>query len=562
MPTDDFARALITSLTSRVDTTVAAIQKQLAGQANSLLTLRNDVDAIKPPPPDPVPYPEPTAAGLKTIRLSATATDADVQAALDQAVLDRESTNVEVRAYPRTFGGNIRIKANPKAKGMLTIRPDTADGNLAPTSIPWVTPDALPYMVRFASGNNGNDLSCEDAVGNVRLFGCAFTANTSPSSDLVYIGRGDMTSLAQMPWRWEFDSCLFMGDPVKGQHRGLQMNVAYGTVKRSHFHDFMELRRDSQAFFASAGPGPYLIEDTFMAATGENLLFGGADPAILGLVPSDITIQRCEFYKDPAWKTTFKDSVKNSLELKNAQRVKILFCRFNQNWLDAQPGHMIVLNVRNQDGRAPWSTVSDVEIGYCVALDNQNGHVFNLLGLDDHLIDGAMAPSVQGKNIRIHDVLMVNCAGAIQTNRGFQPTIVQHITTAATRDKFLQFAGPAPTQPAGSFTIESSVLRAGQYGIAGEGTTVGTPSWAANAPGGVFRKNVIENPFYYDGTGQKVPYRLSFPNEADNAFLSFPGMDQRLDVTKAYTGTEVGVDGDKAGANVTKIAAGMPWAKW
>ena len=40
------------------------------------------------------------------------------------------------------------------------------------------------------------------------------------------------------------------------------------------------------------GPGPFLIENNYLEAAGENVMFGGSDPSIANLVPSNITIRR------------------------------------------------------------------------------------------------------------------------------------------------------------------------------------------------------------------------------------------------------------------------------
>ena len=51
-------------------------------------------------------------------------------------------------------------------------------------------------------------------------------------------------------------------------------------------------------------------------------MFGGADPAIANLVPSDITIIGNLFQKNTAWRGVISD-VKNLFECKNAQRALI-----------------------------------------------------------------------------------------------------------------------------------------------------------------------------------------------------------------------------------------------
>lgn len=570
MPTDPEARKLIDLLTTKVTTqgatidaqakTIATQQAAIASQQAAITEIKADVIELQtpdsPPPPDIPPppppnnpppvvgsYPTPTATVNKLITVKV---GDNLQAALAQAAIDSASANVEVRVQPGKYLANFQTKMNPGAKGLVTVRADVADGTLAPTSKPWITPEYLPGMVQLASPNTAWNLTTDDAVGNVRFFGVAFPPNLANSgNDLAYIGRGDMTALAQMPYRWEFDSCYFFGDPAKGQHRGLQLNVAYGVVRRSYFDDFLEFGRDCQAFAAFAGPGPYLIEDTRMEASHENLIFGGSDPKIVGMIPSDIVIRRCHFFKDPAWKAKYPMGsymVKNLGELKSARRVKIEYCLFENNWPDGQSGDAFLGTSRNQDGGAPWSEISDVEIGYCV-IKNVDGFAFELLGNDYRM------PSARGKNFSIHDILTINVKGGVTSNDGFRPTSIKHCTFANITDKFLQFSGPV--MPAGTFAFEANVTGSGLYAIAGEGTTVGKPSLDAYAPGASMKKNVIEQPAGWGLTG------LTGDTLIPNGSLA-----GRFDARKRYTGTETDEAGVKVGADVDKIIAGMPWATW
>src|SRR6266700_6564662 len=107
------------------------------------------------------------------------------------------------------------------------------------------------------------------------------------------------------------------------------------------------------------GAGPFKIGNNYLEATGENVMFGGADPSIRNLVPSDIEIRHNHFFKPTSWRNVWA-AVKNLFELKNAQRVFVEGNVFENNWAAAQAGWAVQFTVRNQDGRAPWSTIEDV----------------------------------------------------------------------------------------------------------------------------------------------------------------------------------------------------------
>ncbi len=85
-------------------------------------------------------------------------------------------------------------------------------------------------------------------------------------------------------------------------------------------------------------------------------MFGGADPLIADLVPSDIEIVGNHFAKPLRWKADDPRyegvawSVKNLFELKNARRVLVEGNLFEYNWPHAQNGFAILFTVRNQDG--------------------------------------------------------------------------------------------------------------------------------------------------------------------------------------------------------------------
>ena len=55
-------------------------------------------------------------------------------------------------------------------------------------------------------------------------------------------------------------------------------------------------------------------------------------------------------------------NVKNTIELKNAQRVRIEGNVIENNWQASQSGYALVLTPRNQDNTAPWTVVQDVTI--------------------------------------------------------------------------------------------------------------------------------------------------------------------------------------------------------
>src|SRR5205807_148082 len=141
--------------------------------------------------------------------------------------------------------------------------------------------------------------------------------------------------------------------------RAIMLNSARTAVVDSYVSDLHEAGADSQALAGWNGPGPFKIVNNYLEGAGENVMFGGVDPSITNLVPSDIEIRQNYIFKQPSWRGA-SWSVKNLLELKNAQRVLIDGNLLENNWANAQNGFGVLFTVRNQAGTAPWSTVRDV----------------------------------------------------------------------------------------------------------------------------------------------------------------------------------------------------------
>jgi hypothetical protein len=154
-------------------------------------------------------------------------------------------------------------------------------------------------------------------------------------------------SLSQVPHDLIVDRCYIHGDPTNGQKRGIALNSASTSIVNSYISDIKSAQEDSQAIAGWNGPGPYTIENNYLEAAGENFLLGGADPYIQNLVPSDISFRFNHVAKQPSWRGQ-SWTVKNLMELKNAQRVVVDQNLFEYNWAAAQSGYAFMLTPRQQ----------------------------------------------------------------------------------------------------------------------------------------------------------------------------------------------------------------------
>src|SRR5207244_12647765 len=126
--------------------------------------------------------------------------------------------------------------------------------------------------------------------------------------------------------------------------RGVVRNGSRLAVIDSYLADFKDQTQDAQAIEGWNGPGPFMIVNNYLEATGENAMFGGADPSIVNLVPSDIEIRHNYFFKPTSWRGVWA-AVKNLFELKNARRVLVEGNIFENNWIASQAGCAIQFTV-------------------------------------------------------------------------------------------------------------------------------------------------------------------------------------------------------------------------
>lgn len=218
-----------------------------------------------------------------------------------------------------------------------------------------------------------------------------------PSNDLVSCGRNDarQTRREQQPRQIVLDQLLIEGDPQQGAKRGIALHCAEAAVTRSTIRGIWRLGQDSQAIAGINGEGPFLIEDNHLEAASENILFGGADPQIPGLIPSNITIRRNTLTKDLAWRTQ-RVNVKNLLELKIGRHVRIEGNWLQYCWKDGQDGWAIMLTP-SQYGSNPGAVIEDVVIAGNVIRDVGGG--LTVTGQSQH----PDRPTGKLQRLTIHD---------------------------------------------------------------------------------------------------------------------------------------------------------------
>ena len=501
------------------------------------------------PPRASVEIPE-LQAGSQTIRVPA---GGDLQKALDEA---KPGDRIELQ--PRaTYGGPFRLKA----KGGDSWIVITSAGEL-PKPGRHVQPSQASAMPKLVSAGDFV-VAAEPGAHHYRFVGIEFTpkAGSFVSSVLQF---GDREGSADaVPHHLIVDRCYVHGDPKIGSRRGIALNARDAAVIDSYISDFKEVGADSQAIGGWNGPGPLKIANNYLEAAGENIMFGGADPKIPNLVPSDIEIVHNHLAKPLRWQKgdpSFEGvewTVKNLLELKNARRVVITGNLLEYNWPQAQNGFAVLFTVRNQDGAAPWSTIEDVTFS-----NNLVRHVaagINMLGRDDN------NQSQQAKRIAVRNNLFMDVGGKWGHGRLFQlldgvsGVTIDHNTAFQTGG--ILFGGDHAPHPA--FVFQNNVVMLAENGVTGSSTGEGNDTLKRYFPDSIFRRNVI-----IGGTAGRYPSDNFFPAAPKDAGLTVPrDNDIRLSLARPYAGAAT--DGRDPGADVGAIAkaldglgaAGLPAAR-
>jgi hypothetical protein len=284
-------------------------------------------------------------------------------------------------------------------------------------------------------------------------------------------------------------------------------------------------------------------------------MFGGADPAIQDLVPSDITIRGNHFSKPLAWRESGpRWTVKNLFELKNARRVLIEGNIFEFNWHAAQTGYAILFTPMNQGGTAPWTVVSDVTFQYNIV--RHVASAINILGTD------YMQESRQTRTIRIrhnlfHDVDGTRWGGQgrfLQIGDEPADIVVDHNTVIQT-GSVLQLYGQKDgrPRPIEKFQFTNNLTLHNDYGIIGESAGIGTPAIAAYMRNEEVRRNVMAG-----GIASRYPADNFFPSvpEVLAEFVDAGQGDYRLRPGSRFL--KSATDGTMVGADIDEIMRRVP----
>ena len=481
-----------------------------------------------------------TPRGAATIGVPA---DGDLQAALELA-LPGDTILLEPGA---TYVGNFKLP--PKEGNSFIVIRTGGDARRLPRAGTRISPAHAPWLAKLKSPNEFATLAAGAGTHHWRVETVEFLANAGGAGDIVTLGSGSQAA-EQMPHSLVFDRVFVHGDPLLGQKRGIALNSGAAQIINSYFSDIKRVGQESQAIAGWNGTGPYVIENNYLEAGAQSILFGGADPSIPGLVPSDITIRRNYMTKPLEWRSE-KWQVKNAFELKNARRVLVEGNVFENVWVAAQAGYAILFTTRNQDGRAPWAVVEDVTFRYNIIRHAANA--INILGYD------SPNPSAQGSRYRIAHNLFYDINGAAWGGGGNfllignQPRdlVVEHNTVNHTGTAVAVYGkrdgGLAVVE---GFVFRDNLMRHNTYGVKGDNLGIGSATLDVYFRDLVFAYNVLAG-----GRASQYPAANYFPT-VDDFVAGFVNPNaSNFALVPGHPFRTAASDGSALGADVVRVSA-------
>lgn len=611
----------------------------------------------------------PSTQGINSLYIVTTAED--FQASLNAA----NPGDVITLQAGATITGNFLLPKKAtgteagKKSNWIVIR-SSADDALLPEGVR-VTPANTEAMAKLVSPNDQPAVRTEPGAHHYRFVGVEFTIapQVMLNYGIVRFGEGNETNVAQLPHDLEIDRCYIHGHPMADISRGIALNSASSDIMNSRVSEIHGLGFDTQAIAGWNGPGPFRIINNYLEAAGENVMFGGADPKISQLVPSDIEFRRNHCSKPLSWKEgilarpegvsalgsaapgnlapatyyyritargragysttatsgaspevaaslqpgqssvsiewnpvdratqyrvyrtsdgpeastrrwtyctaagrSFIDSgnsegagdstppdfgtlwsVKNLFELKNARRVVIDGNLFENNWVDSQSGFAIQFTVRNQDGKANWSTVEDITFTDNIVRHTAAG--MNILGRDNSY------PSEQVQRVDIIGNLFYDVGGAQWGGNGRFLQITETVGVMVDHNTILHTGNiiSAYGVPNQGFVFRNNIAPHNEYGIIGDGSGVGNVTLDRYFPGSLLKKNVI-----IGAQTSRYPTKNFYPATLEEVgFMDRGTGNYRLADTSQYkrAGTknkDIGADFVMIDLTARQAAEGMP----
>ena len=290
------------------------------------------------------------------------------------------------------YTGNFKVPAKNNPNGQWIYIVSSALSSL-PAPGTQVSPSDAVNMPKIVTPNVSQALSFWPGANHIRVVGVemysASTYHPTGYTPGVYYGYA-MVTIAGAWQTWGsnipdyiiFDRSYVHGDATHDVQEGIQLNFSNAAVVDSYISDIHMKGTDTQAVAAYYTPGPILIHNNHLEAAGENVIFGGSGGNHDLWVPSDITVTNNYLYKPLSWITPSLNGtyvVKNSFELKSAQRVLFDSNVIENKWSAGQVGGAFLFTIRTSQS-GDIAVIHDVTVTNNIIKNVVRG--FDVMGAD------------------------------------------------------------------------------------------------------------------------------------------------------------------------------------
>jgi len=459
----------------------------------------------------------------------------NLQTAINQA----KRGDIILLARNGVYRGNFTLPAK-SGSGWLVI---TTETNL-PSQGTRMTPGLSSSLgLARIEGTTTSQPTIQTDLGAsyYRLMGIEVTvAGNGDNQGIVRLGSGQQT-MSNISTNITIDRAYIHGHANLQSKRCLEFNVAHAAVVDSYLSECHKKGQDAQAVLAWNTPGPFKIVNNYMAGSGENVMFGGADPRIPNVIPSDIEFRRNHVHKPESWFGTNLGTVKNLLELKDARRMLIEGNIFENNWRDGQTGWAILIKSNNQAGGQPWGVSEHITIR-----NNLIRNVVNGIAITRTNSNGR--PSGSTNNVLIENNVMDQLGpqssfggwgSAFQLLNGPLSLVIRN-NTVLSQQHIIMLDGGAFTD---QLVFADNVATNGLYGIFGSGAGQGTKALDQYVPNHSIQGNVLVG-----ADAGKYPSGNHYPSSLNNVgFAGHSGGNYQLNSSSQFKGA--GTNGSDPGVN-------------
>lgn len=391
--------------------------------------------------------------------------------------------------------------------------------------------DAASMPKILSSGKGKPAIETAPGANHYRFVGIEFAPeNNDYIYNLIYLSA---EKPADVPHHIEIDRCYLHSNLPGVTRRGIALNSADTIVQNSYLAGFAGEGEETQGICGWSGTKNVKIINNYIEGGAENVMFGGSDPASADLIPSDIEVRGNHLNKPVEWREK-KFAMKNLFELKNVKRINFVGNYLENSW----NGASLTITVRNQDGKAPFSTIEDVLIKDNVIINAADG--INILGSDNNF------PSQKLKRLNVVNNLFLDLGNRTDQGQGYfvQITDGEDVTIAGnTVFNYGNITNLYGT-PTRNFLFRDNIVSHNSYGFHGHQNILSPEAQRT------FQNNIIVNNKKVAASDMQFPpNNFWVPDFAAIGFANFAQKDFRLAAGSRFKGK--GENGGDIGSSLT-----------